>query len=208
MRRVYPAMNSIPRCSICGVHQHLCFCADFPVYAPRTRFLFLQHTQEAQKPTNSARLACRILSTASIIPWSRTDPPPFPEDTILLYPSVDATPLTPDDLSGSSQVVIPDGTWSQASRIARVLQNRPLLRRILPVGNATAWTVRQSDDPERISSAQAAAMVLQLAGETESAHFLYQAVAESGRRILAMRGMARPLPIDPNLPDPFLRAYP
>lgn len=190
MRRVYPASTSIPRCPVCGVHEHLCFCAGFPVFATRTKIVFLQHPQEAKKPTNSARLACRILSDASIVPWSRVEPPRLADDAILLYPSPDATPLEPLDLAGSATIVIPDGTWSQASRIASVLRNTPFRRRILPAGNATTWTVRQSDDPERISSAQAAAMVLHLAGETEAATNLHQAVREAGRRILAMRGIS------------------
>ena len=190
MRRVYPASTSIPRCPVCGVHEHLCFCAGFPVLATRTKIVFLQHPQEAKKPTNSARLACRILSDASIVAWSRVEPPRLGDDAILLYPSPDATPLEPHELAGSATVVIPDGTWSQASRIASVLRNTPLRRRILPTGNATAWTVRQSDDPERISSAQAAAMALHLAGEPEAATSLYDAVREAGRRILAMRGIS------------------
>ncbi|HQF55055.1 MAG TPA: tRNA-uridine aminocarboxypropyltransferase [Fibrobacteria bacterium] len=190
MRRVYPASTSIPRCQVCGVHEHLCFCAGFPVLATRTKIVFLQHPQEARKPTNSARLACRILSDASIVPWSRVEPPRLGDDAILLYPSPDATPLEPHELAGSATVVIPDGTWSQASRIASVLRNTPLRRRILPTGNATTWTVRQSDDPERISSAQAAAMALHLAGEPEAATSLYDAVREAGRRILAMRGIS------------------
>jgi len=193
MRRVNPA-SEIPRCPVCGVHPHLCFCAEYATFATRTRFVFLQHSQETLKPTNSARLACRILSSASIVPWIRTAPPPFPPNTVLLYPAADAAPLTSRDLAESALIVIPDGTWSQASRIASVLGKGPLLRRTLPPGNASAWTVRQSDDPERISSAQAAAMVLQLAGETAPAACLFEAVAESGRRILSMRGITERLP--------------
>ena len=193
MRRVNPASET-PRCPVCGVHPHLCFCADFPVFATRTRFVFLQHSQETLKPTNSARLACRILSSASIAPWARTAPPPFPAATILLYPSAQAAPLAPEELSGSALVVIPDGTWSQASRIANVLGKESILRRTLPLGNASAWSVRLSDDPERISSAQAAAMVLRMAGEDAPADFLFGAVAESGRRILSMRGLSERLP--------------
>ena len=192
MRRVYPASTSIPRCPVCGVHEHLCFCAGFPVLATRTRIVFLQHPQEAKKPTNSAPLTCRILSSASIIPWSRVDPPAFPPDAILLYPSPDATPLTVEDFANASTLVIPDGTWSQASRIANVLKSKPFRRRVLPAGITTNWTVRQSDDPERISSAQAAALALGVAGENEAATVLADAVAEAGRRILSMRGMIRP----------------
>jgi DTW domain-containing protein YfiP len=187
MRRVNPA-SEIPRCPVCGVHPHLCFCAGFSSFATRTRFVFLQHSQEALKPTNSARLACHILSSASIATWSRTAPPPFPPETILLYPSAEAIPLAAEELTESALIVIPDGTWSQASRIASVLGKRPIVRRTLPLGNSS---VRQSDDPERISSAQAAAMVLHLAGETIPATSLFEAVAESGRRILSMRGMKR-----------------
>jgi len=189
MRRVYPASTSIPRCPVCGVHEHLCFCADFPELATRTRIVFLQHEQEAKKPTNSARLACRILSNASIVPWSRVDPPAFPEDSIFLYPSPDAVELTAEEMTGTVTLVVPDGTWSQASRIASVLKTKSYRRRILPLGNATTWTVRQSADPERISSAQAVAMALHLAGELEAATTLHDAVAEAGRRILSMRGM-------------------
>jgi DTW domain-containing protein YfiP len=174
------------------VHEHLCFCADFPVLATRTRIVFLQHPQEAKKPTNSAPLTCRILSNASIVPWSRVDPPAFPPDAILLYPSAEATPLSIDDFAEPATLVIPDGTWSQASRIANVLKNKPFRRRVLPTGNATNWTVRQSDDPERISSAQAAALALRVAGENDAATVLADAVAEAGRRILSMRGMVRP----------------
>lgn len=190
MRRVYPASTSLPRCPVCGVHRHLCFCADFPVLATLTRIVFLQHPQEANKPTNSARLACRILSNASILPWSRVDPPAFAADAILLYPSPEATPLSAEDFAAPATLVIPDGTWSQASRIANVLKSFAFRRRVLPAGTATNWTVRQSDDPERISSAQAAALALGVAGEHGPATILAQAVAEAGRQILSMRGMA------------------
>ena len=189
MRRVYPASTSLPRCPICGVHAHLCFCADFPTLDTATRIVFLQHQQEAKKPTNSARLACRILANATIAPWSRVEPPPFPPDAILLYPSPEATPLSIEDFAEPATLVVPDGTWSQASRIASVLKTKPFRRRVLPSGNATNWTVRQSDDPERISSAQAAALALEIAGETQAAQVLSEAVAEAARQILSMRGL-------------------
>ncbi len=200
MRRVFPA-SEVPRCPVCGVHLHLCFCAGFPRFATRTRFWFVQHSQEARKPTNSARLACRILSEASIVPWSRGEPPSFPARTFLLYPSAQAKPLTARELSdlaldvegGPVTFAIPDGTWSQAGRIASELRKTIIAQRTLPPGNSSAWGVRQSDDPERISSAQAAAMVLLLAGETLAGSNLLEALAESSRRILAMRGMKQPV---------------
>jgi len=199
MRRVYPA-SEVPRCPVCGVHLHLCFCAGFPTFATRTRFRFVQHSQEARKPTNSARLACRILSEASIVPWSRGQPPAFSARTFLLYPSAEAQPLAAGEISdlardahgGPVTFAIPDGTWSQAGRIASELRKTGLPQRSLPPGNCSAWGVRRSDDPERISSAQAAAVVLLLAGEASAGSNLLEALAESSRRILAMRGTKQP----------------
>ena len=190
MRRVYPA-NDNPRCPTCGTHPHLCVCADLPVHAVRTRFVFVQHTQEACKPTNSARLACRMLDQASIVPWSRPAPPRFPEDSILLYPLPDATELRPSELTAGVTIVVPDGTWNQASKIASVLGRFPLRRRILPMGDVSTWGVRQASAPDRISSAQAVAMVLDLAGDHKAATGLASVLSEVGRRILSMRGIVR-----------------
>jgi DTW domain-containing protein YfiP len=182
---------------VCGVHLHLCFCAGFPTFATRIRFWFVQHSQEARKPTNSARLACRVLSEAAIVPWSRGGQPIFPPGTVLLYPSAQAELLTAgklEDLARAAEggrvtFAIPDGTWSQAGRIASELRKTRLPERMLPPGNSSAWGVRRSDDPERISSAQAAAAVLLLAGEARAGSSLMEALAESSRRILAMRGV-------------------
>jgi DTW domain-containing protein len=190
MRRIHSA-NASTRCFVCGMRREHCFCAGLPVHDARTRILFVQHVQETLKPTNSARMVCRILSNAAILTWARTEPPSFPDGAILLYPSEHAAPLEAHDLSGSALVVVPDGTWSQAGRIASVLGRIIPRHRTLPPGGALAWTVRKSSDPERISSGQAAAAVLHLAGETDAALDLDEALAESQRRIMILRGIPR-----------------
>ena len=190
MRRIHSA-NATTRCFVCGMRREHCFCAELPVHAVRTRILFVQHLQETLKPTNSARMVCRILPSASILTWSRTEPPTLPDDAILLYPSAQATVLEAADLSGSALVVVPDGTWSQAGRIASVLGRIIPRHRTLPPGGVLAWTVRKSNDPQRISSGQAAAAVLRLAGEAKAAHGLDEALAESQRRIMVLRGIPK-----------------
>ena len=201
MRRVYPA-NTNPRCPTCGTRPDLCICADLPTYRVPTRFVFVQHAQEACKPTNSARLVCRILESASIVPWERTAPPPLPEDAILLYPLADAEPLSPADLEAGATIVVPDGTWNQTSKIANVLGRFPYRRCSLDCTPETAWRVRQAGVSGRISSAQAVAMVLRLCGEDDAAAALLAAHEEAARRILSMRGIAPAAPCchDPNTP--------
>jgi len=152
--------------------------------------VFLQHSQELVKPTNSARLACRILSSASVRTWERTSPPEFDPEAILLFPFPGTPVLEASDLEAPAMVVIPDGTWSQASRMANVL-NRPgtLRARTLPPGESSLWSVRLSNDPARISSAQAASATLAIAGEIEAASFLDKSLTEASQKILAMRGI-------------------
>lgn len=189
MRRVYPPTYTTNRCRICGVHLHLCFCAGFKTFSNRTRIVFLQHTDEARKPTNSTRLACHILSNSAIVAWNRVAPPKFDAPIFLLYPAPDAPEIAPLELHHPCTIVIPDGTWAQASRIASVMASTGLEARALPPGALSRWSVRRSKDPARISSAQAAAAILGLAGETEAATSLHAAVAEANKQILAMRGI-------------------
>jgi DTW domain-containing protein YfiP len=190
MRRVYPN-NHNPRCPICGTRPDLCFCADLPTFPTRLRFVFVQHAQEACKPTNSARLACRLLSQASIVPWNRIAPPEFDSQAILLYPASDASLLEPSELSTAAAIVVPDGTWSQASRIASVLGHGSIRKRSLPPGAVSTWGVRQASSLERVSSAQAVAAVLGMDGQPDAANAVVEALAEAGRRILSMRGIVR-----------------
>jgi len=189
VRQVYPAISN-PRCPHCGVHLALCFCADYPVFATRTRTIFLQHSQELVKPTNSARLACRILSNASIRTWERLSPPEFGPEAILLFPFPGSPALEPGDMQGNAVIVIPDGTWSQAGRMANVLNRTGSIRsRTLPPGESSLWSVRLSNDPARISSAQAASAALAIGGESQAAEFLDRALVEASQKILAMRGI-------------------
>lgn len=195
MRRVGPNLIT-PRCGECGIHLARCLCPDLVALPTRTRIVFVQHVQELVKPTNSARLALKVLENASIVAWERKAPPKFEPAPILLYPLEGAQVLTAEELDGSATVLVPDGTWGQASRIANVMGHGSVRARVLPEGNRSLWTVRNVSDTERISSAQAAAAVLGLAGETAAAENLLAALSEANRRILSMRGIV-PGPVEP-----------
>lgn len=189
MRNVH-SFNLERRCGVCGLHLEICVCGDLPRFAPAPPLVFLQHVQEATKPTNTARLACRILSNARIVPWERTAPPTPGPGAILLYPLDGAPALEPRDLVPSATVFIPDGTWAQGSRMANVLSHRPgwTIRR-LPEGLLARWSVRRSGAADRVSTAQAAASVLAIAGEHAASACLLTTLEEVGSRLLRMRGV-------------------
>jgi len=188
------------RCPSCGLHLYLCPCAGFSVCRPNTRIVFLQHPEEEHKTSNTVRLARRLCPDFSIVPWPGRDAPlDFPTASLILFPLPEAEDLTPEDLVSGASLVIPDGTWAQCSRMARVLVRRGMVFRKLPNAVKHGWQVRHSSDPSRLSSAEAAAMALSLAGETVVAESLAEAVAMVGQRFLEMRGKVLTGPRPQNL---------
>jgi len=119
-----------PRCPGCGLHLELCLCAERPELDLPTRFVFVQHRREREKPTNSARLAHRILRGSEIVCYGERDvamdtgPLERPErDYYLLFPREDARTLSAADgrpePGRETTIVVLDGTWHQCSRMAR-----------------------------------------------------------------------------------------
>lgn len=121
---------------------------------------------------------------------------------MLLYPFPEASVLAPADLERGT-VVIPDGTWAQAARIANVLRRNPALEvRRLPEASLQAWRLRQATENGRFSSGQAAAMVLEIAGEPDASRKLIEVLDEAARRMLQQRGIMPPGPSVPATPPP------
>lgn len=187
MRKLFKP-DAKPRCDVCGIHLSLCVCRDLPVHALKARIAILQHPEELKKSSNTVRLAHRICPDLELLPWpERTRPMADVQDLLFLYPAVDATELSPEEASGG-RIVVLDGTWAQCSRLSNVLRGWGAQFRSLPVAEKSAWGARRSADPQRTSSAQAVARVLEVAGEFQAASALDLAVVEVGRAFLKMRG--------------------
>lgn len=197
MRRIPPGFPD-DRCPCCGVRLEGCFCSGLPELTPSLRFVFVQHPFEVRKPTGTARLVCRILVGSERRTWDRTRTEPPAPGSILLYPFPDAPRLASSDLVPGAVVAIPDGTWPQAARIANRLLRAGAAARSLPDGIRPIWSLRDAGIEGRISSGQAAAAALRIAGEAEAARTVEEAIAEASRRIRALRGLPSPAPrLDP-----------
>lgn len=170
------------------------------MHQPATKIIFLQHPEEERKTSNTVRLARRLCPDFGIVPWPGRDAPlDFPKESFVLFPLPEAEDLTCEDFASGTALIIPDGTWAQCSRMARVLVRRGMIFRKLPNAVKHGWQVRYSSDPSRLSSAEAAAMALSLAGETDVAESLADAVATVGQRFLQMRGKVLTGPRPQNL---------
>lgn len=154
------------RCYRCFRPQPLCFCDAIPQIHNRTSVLLLQHVGERRHPFNTARIVHRALDRCHLITdhnrsfSSRSLP--IVSNAGLLFPSDDAIPL--DELGPTErpdQLVIVDGTWSQAKTIVRdVAQLAALPRYRLSVDSPGQYRIRREPNDYSLSTVEATVAAL------------------------------------------------
>lgn len=108
------------RCACCELPLPMCF-GPLGRLVVKTRVVVVAHHVEARKTSNTGRLVVRLIEGASmrIRGLSREAPAPAPAGrSLALYPGEDARVLSPED-AGDLTLLVPDGSWPQARRIAR-----------------------------------------------------------------------------------------
>ena len=159
------------RCPGCGLPVHLCVCRLAPVLECSTEFVIVSHVKEMVRASNTARLVRLALPDTRIFlrgsRWENIPPSEFRRENgfvFLLYPSDDARII--DDAfvkahAGPWQVVVPDGSWRQASGAVRReegLRNLPRIK--LPPGPPSRYVLRTQAFPDRVSTFEAVARVV------------------------------------------------
>jgi DTW domain-containing protein len=122
--------KNAPRCARCFMLEGLCVCADIPSLKSRTELVVILSSSEAKKPTNTGRLAALAISPSRVLVRGLPDAPldlAFldPARTVVLCPDEEATSLDVFRFEGALTLVVPDGSWRQASKMPR---REPLLR--------------------------------------------------------------------------------
>lgn len=158
------------RCPVCRMHATLCICALVPHLATRTRLALLVHHREAQKPTNTGQLAARCLVSSTLtVVGARGSSPALPpigpaEQAVVLFPGDDAVPITRyADLDTPIVLIVPDGTWRQASKQRRHfpgLAGVPCVS--LPEASAAAYRLRTEHRAEGLATVVAIARALRI----------------------------------------------
>jgi DTW domain-containing protein len=157
--------NRLPRCAWCGLPLALCLCDDLPRLRTRTRVVLIMHHVEQRRTTNTGRLAVRSLTQGQIrVRGLRDAPPrePLPEGRkLLLFPHEDAEVLTPEHGADEPAVLIPDGNWNQAQRMARRdADARGALHVVLPPGAPSRYQLRRNPRDGTLSTLEAIARAL------------------------------------------------
>lgn len=145
-------------------------CGDSPRLTLCTKLCVVLHRQEFHKTTNTGIVATRCLNDSLVVVHGgsgRRDAPtlrpPLQGKAVLLFPAANAQVLTPDFARDQPiTLVVPDGTWRQAVRMARRIDWMAELPRVtLPESNQrTAYHLRGSERAGGLATMEAIARAL------------------------------------------------
>ena len=203
--------KSVVRCEHCQLAGFACICPWRPELVSRVEFILLMHSDEVFKPTNTGRLIADVLPLQThAFCWSRTEPAQELLDLLndsrrrclIVFPvdanSASAKPRTLiADLPVDDKVntfILLDGTWKQSGRmfhLSRWLDEIPCV--VLPEMLMRGYAVRKSHQEDYLSTAEAAALCLEVAGESRTACVLQDYFQLFNQHYLATRGVYAPV---------------
>ena len=156
-----------PRCERCAAPSEECLCEAYEPLELATRVVVLMHRREVHKTTNTGRLAALALRNVEVrvvgLPEDRVKLDGLAHDrAALLYPSGDALELAPElAAAGPLTLVVPDGNWRQAFKLAHKEPQLAALRRVrLPDGPPARAILRRHPDGRMLSTFEALARAL------------------------------------------------
>ena len=163
--------NPEKRCERCRMLLTLCLCANMPRLWVPTKIVILMHFRETRLTTNTAGLTCLALPNSEIcIRGTQHDPEACTRVVtqairpLLLYPSEQATELTPEAVKALPRpltLIVPDGSWRQASKVA---VREPSLAQVphvkLAPGGKGAYRLRRAAQPHQLSTGEAIARAM------------------------------------------------
>lgn len=196
-----------PRCERCALPPDLCLCADVRPLELATRVLVFLHRREVHKTTNTARMVPIALAHAEVRvvgePQDRArfaDIAPAGHRVLLLYPSPRSRPLTRGSGAQPTTLVVPDGNWRQAQKLA---VNEPQLAELehvhLPEGPATSYVLRSHPDPRYLATFEAIARALGILESEEVRRALERVLALKIERTLWTRSRPKAAELDASL---------
>ena len=168
-----------------------CVCAIVPQLRTRTRLLVILHAAEAKKPTNTGRLAALCTDNSQVLVRGLPDAPLnlgflAGERALVLCPDASATLVQP--VAFPVTLIVPDGSWRQASKMPRrepMLRDLPRVR--LPPVSARAPELRKETKDNGLATFVAIAHALGLLEDPAIERSMLAFYAVVAERILRAR---------------------
>ena len=169
-------------CPNCYSTRLQCLCDSIPRVELKTRVCLIIHHRELSRSSNTGLLALRALANCDLRVRGETGAPLDLSDvltptyrTLFLFPAPNAMELDRELVVQDSrpvQLIVPDGTWRQASKVyARHSELRSVPRVKIGAARRPGFTLRRQHRPEGMATLQAIAHAL---GVIEGEHIKAQ----------------------------------
>lgn len=188
------------RCIGCRLHADRCICKHLVTVETATRVALVFHRRELRKTTNTGTLALRMLPNSASFTWGEEgcEVPAealVPEGYRGVVLAPEAPPLTPEGVAALTAegrrvcLVVPDGSWRQATKMARRVPAVAALPRVsLPTGPDTRYRLRDEPKDGGLATHEAIARALALLEGPEVEDALMRPFDALVAQTLAMRG--------------------
>ena len=187
------------------MRQDLCLCAHLPRLETNTQVVLLMHVGERDKPSNTGRLAHLCLPSSEIRYRGERDGTPLSldgllndtQETWMLHLSPGSEELNPALVARTKKPVrllVPDGTWSQASRLGSLLARQlPGAKHVrLSAGlKPSEYKLRNEHHPDGMATFEAIARALGVLEGAEVQEKMETIFRIMNDRVLYSRGKLR-----------------
>lgn len=186
--------HKVIRCDFCRLAKTYCICAISKQSKSNAGFLLLMYDTEVLKPSNTGKLIADVIPDTFAFLWSRTEVEPELSKMLadpqwqpyVVFPSHYAQEgrqviTQGDDLVKGKRplFIMLDGSWREAKKMFRkspYLNNFPVVafdpENIDPDVILSRYKIRKSAVNNELATAEVAARILAMAGDTSSAQHL------------------------------------
>lgn len=180
-----------PRCSVCRLRSVLCLCAEAPRLTLPTEVVIVSHPAEKIRTTNTARLVHQVLTRCQWLWRDGRASLALPENAVLLFPGPNAVEL--DYLPSGVALVVPDGTWSQVTKMIRRDRDLARLPQVaLPPGGSSTFRLRESPHVHGLCTYEAVSRALGILHGGTVEHAMAEVFEKMVERTLWSRGRLQP----------------
>lgn len=187
------------------MHLALCLCAQIPTLELATRIELIMHRREVSKTTASGPIALRALRNGALHVHGEQAAPldmsylhTQGRRVLLLFPAEDAAELTPELVASDPRpisLVVPDGSWRQASRAARRIPGLERAERVrLLAGAPSLYALRHEPRAQGLATFEAIARALGVIESRTAQAQLEALFALMVQRTLTTRGCTTSAP--------------
>ncbi len=186
-------------CQTCFLHLDLCICSEISPLNLKTKLTLIVHYKELKKTTNTGRLAIQSLANSQMRirgqinqPMDLTDLISDDYQCLLFYPCDEAVELNQDFLKKFSKpihLLVPDGSWRQASKVHTRHQELISVPRVMIKElNLATQHLRRENSDEGMSTLEAIAKAMKVIEGEQAYEVLFKIYKAKLKNTLIGRG--------------------